>query len=205
MIHLKIIHIFIILLFLKILSLYVDYKFSVLFVITCVFLFYLYFNNHFNIDTSFLYSNKVSYKFKNKINMLLKLVNKLNSIKMPIEIKQKLISNINKFIQDSYNIFNDPSYDPENQSTIKQLKSNCLLYIDLLHDQRINIINIIKSYIITMQNYQNYNFYIETEQNINNTINDIIHIVTNKCGSNINNNFENYKIPVAVNLVQYND
>ena len=195
MINIRILHIFLILLVLKLLSIYVDYKFTYIVVIISIFLFYLYSNNKLSFDFTNIVekiNNDPLYAFKHKINNLSVLVNQLNSFDdtyfggTPTDNKQKLISRMHLFIDNSLSLY-------------KNLRRNCGNYIDIIHSQRINIYNDINSFIVTMPSYEKYDLYKHTMNNIIKITDDIFNMVSNKCSqqyvtNNIPYNFDKYNI-----------
>jgi len=151
-----------------------------------------------------LYSNnKISFDFTNILNKINDspfntFKYKINSFDDPYFVgnsdnnKQKLIKLVNLFVDNSLQIFNN----------LNTINPKCSQYIDIIHDQRLNIYNIINSYIITMPNYEKYDLYKQTVGNIIKITDDIFNIVSNKCSQQyINNNLPydynkyNLKIP----------
>lgn len=181
----KIVHLFILLLLLKLLANYVDYKFTIIVVIIASIIFHLYSTNYLSFDVP-LY-NDVSIKNKKSLEKdfvdLKKLVIEINSIDKsdgaPNEIKNKLIDAVNTFIDNSSIVFEN------------DLK-NCDLYIDLMHEQRNNILNIVSAYIINIPSYDNYDFFKEILHKFKATIDIIFNILFDKCAKD----FKNKKIPI---------
>ena len=78
MIHISLLQIFIILLLLKLLVEFTDYKYSILFIIVLLFCIYLYFNNKLSLGSEILLFNKTDLE-TNIIN-LKKSIEKLSAI-----------------------------------------------------------------------------------------------------------------------------
>lgn len=173
----KITHIFILVLLLKIISLFVDHNFALLLIIVSTILFHLYITKHISFDIPFLKksTNTETHNYNYNINRLKKLIASINSIDKkdgaPNEIKNKLIVSVNTFIDNANIIFNN------------DLK-NCYLYIDLMNDQRSEILNIVNGYIINIPLYENYDFFKKLNHDIKITIDIIFDFLSNKCSVN---------------------
>jgi len=181
----KIVHLFILLLLLKLLSNYVDYKFTIIVVIIGSIIFHLYSTNYLSFDVP-LYNNIARNNEKSlekNYADLKKLVIEINSIDKsagaPNEIKNKLIDAVNTFIDNSSIVFNN------------DLK-NCDLYIDSMHDQRNDILNIVSGYIINIPSYDNYDFFKNITHKFKDTIDIIFNVLFDKCAKD----FKNKKIPI---------
>jgi len=170
----------------------------------------LYYNNKIFIEPLFHTKNKPIDALNNKINKLYNLLVQLNSfddlpsdgslsnydnskfnkISPEYEKISVLIKSVKLYCENSLNLFNNDYKE-------------CSQYIDILHDQRINIYNIINSFIITMPSYEKYDLITTNINNISNITNEIFDILSNKCANQSHNNgaiyidFDKYKYPTA--------
>jgi hypothetical protein len=170
MIHLSILQIFIILLLLKLLIEFTDYKYSILIIIVILFCLYLYFNNKLSLTSNISFDRNI---LETNIRNLKKSIEKLNALNNS--------SNFDKDIMIKYNLF------VENSLILYANKlKKCNQTIDIIDDLRKEILNIASSYIITMQLYDNYIFYANIVKDIKKYLDEIFIIVSNKCANELN-------------------
>lgn len=166
--NITIIHIFIILLILKLCSVYVNNNYLFLLFGFIAIIIYLITNKQINIDIS-LFKLDEDKQFEHKKILLLNYVTEFYN-NFNLDSKQLLIDEINLFNENSSIIF---------YNNVK----NCKLYMDILHEQRTDIINNASSLIITIPNYENYKFFETFIKNVHDTLDDIFEFIHTKCPS----------------------
>ena len=179
MIHIQILHILFICIFLKFLSSYVNYKLSLLVLLSIIFLLYLFFNNKLLFDISILKQVKTTsiYDMNDKLLRMIDDLNiKYNISKVNIETKQNVDKYVKLFIENCLTIYNN---------NLNNTVPSCNYFIDIIRDQRITILNDISSYIISIPSYQNYIPFTDSINNIKSTINVIFNLALDKCNSGV--------------------
>ena len=186
MIHLQILHILLICIFLTFLTSFVNYKLSLLVLLSILFLSYLFFNNKLSFDTSiFTKENNTQsiYNLNDKLIFLIDDLNiKYNLSAINIETKKNVDKYVKLFIENCLTIYNN---------NINSSVPSCNYFIDIIHDQRTTILNDISSYMISIPNYQNYIPINDSLNNIKNTMDVIFNLILDKCNniSNINDKY----------------
>lgn len=167
MFKLNIIHIFIVLLLLKICSIYINNNYLLLLCVLTIITIYLYTNKTIIFDIPLFKNIDKNKLFEYKKKILLTYVNNFFNNFNP-EVKSLLIDKINLFNENSSIVF------------YNKLK-NCNLYMDVLHSQRTDIINTAMSLFITIPNYENYDFFNLFIKDIHDTLDDIFEFINPKC------------------------
>lgn len=170
MISISIYHILIICCIFKLVSIYTDYKFLMLLFMFSIILLLIIKNNDIQIKLPMIEMENNNKTFENEKSELLNLVLTLDDNIYEKNIKNDLIKQIELFNENTSLIFYD------------KLKY-CKYYLDIIYDQKNNIINIAKSFIITLPNYENYKFYEKFCFNLYKHINNILNMISHNCPS----------------------
>jgi hypothetical protein len=168
--QLQLTHIFILLLCVKFLTSYTDFKFIITITVLCLILYYSYVNKHVSFDIKLLENISKDKLFEDKKQHIHQFIDQslifsFNS-ELKIDIKNKV------------NIFTD------NISTIyyNDVK-NCHYYVDVLVYQKYEILNSARSFIITSTLLENYQSLENEMLQFETMMNDILENVIIKCPS----------------------
>jgi hypothetical protein len=170
MFNIKFIHIFIILLLLKFISLYIDKTFLFLLLVVAIFIYYYIDKNKIDvkIDLPLIESIKNT-SIKNDKNSILILLNEYDYIlNMNSYTKKELIENINIYIENISLMLNN------------KIK-NCDYYIDSLKNQINEIMNLASSLIIVQGNYEKYDYFKEFINKLKSNLSNMFKTVQDKC------------------------
>jgi len=162
---LTIFHILFIIITLKLIQMIFDPIFLLICIIAVIGIYYGYLNNYIEFELP------IGINKNNEFEVLKSnLLNKFNSFKF---FNNELKLNIQKKIIE-YN--NNASF------IFYEMSENCTLYFDVLYNQRTDLINLIKSTILTLPNLKNYNFFKRFSNKIHDDIDNIFEFVKkNKC------------------------
>lgn len=178
MLTVNIFTIFLILLLLKLGTTYVETKFLFLFIGLILLLTILYKYNQIKFDIPLITDPNKNETFENKKKQLLFYVTNFKN-DFNFETKLQIINHVNNFNNNASTIF------------YNKLKL-CEYYMDIIYSQKTDIINLANSLIITIKNYENYNFFNQYIQDINNCMNDIIGLLNSSCLTYQNKHFSTY-------------
>ena len=124
-------------------------------------------NNKIQLDLPMIKMENKNKTFDDEQSQLLNSVSTLDNI-YDKNTKNDLINQIKSFNDNTSLIFYD------------KLKY-CNYYLDVIYDQKDNIINTAKSFIITLPNYENYKFYEDFCFNLYKRLNNIIDMIKSNC------------------------
>ena len=159
-------HIFASIVVIKLLSLYTNFKFILLLSVFLV-VFILYSNNNFLFDIPIFKNITINKLFEDKKKNLLNFVSEKKTY-LNSEIQKKIINGTNIYINNmSYVFYGKPKL--------------CNYYFDILLEQRNEIINNANSYIITIPQYENYNFFEQYVKQLHELLDDIFEFTKQIC------------------------